>query len=403
MRPILPLLLSLVALHTPLCAQIVVGQLGPETDVEWNDIWVDPAAGKLFLSDATSARLRVYDARSLAPLPDVDLSPYLPKQPRQLAGHVESGTLYVAVDAGFATSPTTIVAVDTATGTVSDDIDGLGLGLFIAVDEPRDLLYVMGRNGFLVETLTAINVATNMVVDDLDLESVMGFGLLSWGGVNEATGAILITNLHTDEFAVVTPPPLVGSAFAIASSRGWTGAWNPRENTAYITTITWGGYFHFDLDNASSAVTSCVNDGTSLFYSAATNRIYSGAEVNGDTTVIAGGTSSCQNIEVGGGLADVGFLGGSLHAFFAGAGGTVVLDEVTLHTSASFPSCGPCGGGGVVGGGVAVDPTRSRVFVRHFCDTTEGMGSCVVVIQDALFRDGFELDGTTGHWSGTSG
>jgi hypothetical protein len=371
-------------------SQELVDTLESAAGVRWNDIWFYPTGGKLFVCDETSESVLVYDANTLASLGSISVSSYA-GTPQALAGHDGTGALYVLSDAGFATSVGDIVIIDADTQMVTGSLPAVGYNLTIDVDESRGRLYAFA--GSVDVRLKAFEVATNTADGNLDLNTadLMPSGIIVYGGLNPATGELFFANLHEDQFVVVNGETMVGELFEVESSRGRGGTWNPIENKLLITTINWGGYFVFDRDTDTSALTSCVNDGTLLFFSAATNRVYSGAEVNGDTTVIDGPTNACENVEVGVGRAAVGFVAATSHAYFLGSSGTSVLDETTLTEVASFPGCGYCEGGGVVDHEIAVDQQGQRLFARSWCDTTFGVGSCIQVLEeDDLFLDGFE-------------
>jgi len=169
-------------------------------------------------------------------------------------------------------------------------------------------------------------------------------------------------------------------------------AWNWRENKLYITTNTWAGYFILDRDTGASVVTSCINDGSGVFYSAATNRVYSGAEIDRKSTVINGVSDACEDVEEIWGPV-VGFVEASRQAYFVGLGVTV-LDEDSLAQVGSFPSCipPPAVHRPIVDDGVAVDQTAGRVFARIWeGDNNQLIGyvgpeldySCVLVLDGA--------------------
>jgi hypothetical protein len=370
--------------------------------VVWIDLWHYSAGDKLFVLDQTSETILVYDATSLAALGSISVSSYA-GTPQQLAGHDGTGTLYVVSDTGGATSLGDIVIIDADSQTVSGVLGTSFYDAHTQVDEARARLYVF--HGLFDFELSAFEVATNTPDGSILLNSdeLMPDGIIDFDAINPATGELFFTNRHFHQFVVVDGETLAGELFEIAGSRGWeSGTWNPVENKLYITTITWGGYFVYDRETGDAEITSCINDGTRLFFSAATNRVYSGAEVNGDTTVIAGPTDACQNVEVGDGRAVVGFVERTRHAYFAGSSGVSVLDETTLTEATSFAGCGYCEGGGLADHQVAVDQVHQRVFVRSWCETTKGgEGSCVQILDEGdLFLDGFE-SGATGAWSAT--
>jgi hypothetical protein len=235
------------------------------------------------------------------------------------------------------------------------------------------------------KTLWALDINSNTIVGSLDISDIMGSGIIAFVGnraLNPVTGELVFTNLHYDAFVVVNGPAMTGAKISVADSRGRGGTWNPQENKIYITTIDWNGYFIYDRDSGTSTTTPCINDGTLLFYSQASNRIYSGAEINWDTTVIEGATDACQNVEIAGGLADVGFINATHHAYFAGADQVKVLDEDSLTVVSTIPGCRPDAYGGV-DTQVIVSQQRGRVYVRsYWSNPTEG--NCILVIEEPL-------------------
>ncbi len=368
---------------TNLYSQAIVGSIESAEGTKWNDICLyQSGTGKLFVSDNTGARILVYDASSLAPLPEIALDSYLPDRPQMLAIHETSGTLFAVVDTGNATSYSKIVVIDADTQAVTDTIIDIGRSLSIDVDESRALLYAFGDKLWVAETLTSIDVNSHAVLGTVDIDDLMSSGIIYYGGLNPVTGELFFNNLHYDQFVIVDGPNLEGEMISATSSSGWEGTWNWLENKLYITTSDWNGYFVYDRDSGASSVAGCVNDGTQLFFNEAMNRVYSGAEIDGESTVIEGSTDACQDVEVDSAHSVVGFVQSMHHAYFAGMDSVIVLDEDTLSTESSFPSCGPCGGGGGAAHSIEVDQDGDRVFVRNYCNTAEGIGSCVMIIDE---------------------
>jgi len=364
-------------------AQTVVGTINAPPETYWNYMELYQTGGKLFIADNTNAQILIYDANSLDYVDVISLAPYLPALPQCMAVHEGTGTLYVAVSLGYATSDTTIVIIDADTYAIADNLTDIGMDLSLTIDESRARLYTLGRDDWLDETLTAININTNSIVGSLNIDDLMGGGLLSFDmkrHLNPVTGELFFSNIHYDKFVVVDGPNLTGELISATGSRGWGGTWNPQENKLYITRAAWNGYFIYDRDTATSTIANSYNDGTSLFYSQATNRVYSGAEVNGDTTVIEGDTDAWQDVEVGGGLAEVGFVNQRHHAYFASPKLVCVLDEDSLTVVDSIPNCRPdCYGG--VSTQIIVNQNKGRVFIRSIWSQPVE-GSCVFVIDD---------------------
>jgi len=222
-------------------------------------------------------------------------------------------------------------------------------------------------------------------VGSLNIDDLMGGGSLDFSTdtwLNPVTGELVIGNLNYDKFVVVNGPAMTGEVITAADSRGGPGAWNPLENKIYITTVDWNGYFIYDRDTGISTTTTCINDGTLIFYSQATNRIYSGAEIDGRTTVIEGATDACQNVDLAPALPKVGFMNATRHAYFTGAYQVKVLDEDSLTVVDTIPGCEP-EAYGAVDSQVVVSQALGRVFVRgYWSNPTEG--NCILVIEDKL-------------------
>jgi subtilisin-like proprotein convertase family protein len=360
-------------------AQALVGTISGSGS-DWVGMAIDESGGKLFVADKTGNRVLVYDANTAAYITELSFAAYAPRYPMRLAMHQATGTMYVAVGTGYATNDTIIVPVNASTYATGPNLTGNGWDLFLVVDEGRSRLYAVGSKG-LGDVLTAIDINTNTVVGTLNLYTLMGSGIISFGreSLNQVTGELAFGNIHYDRFLIVNGPAMTGQLFTLTYSRGWDLAWNPVEHKLYITTITWGGYFIYDPDTGSSSITPCVNDGTSLFYSQATNRIYTSAEINHDTTIIDGPTDACQNVKLpAGGLTGVGFVNALHHAYFAGTAGTYVLNEDTLTVVKSFPGSD---GYGLVGSSVLVGQTSGRVFALNSW-SSPSQGSRIDVIED---------------------
>jgi hypothetical protein len=362
----------------------------------WADMALYEAGGKLFVDDVTNARVLVYNARSLAYITEISFSAYLPRYPMMLAMHQGTGTLYVALGTGSATNDTIIVPVNASTYATGPNLTNNGWDLFMVIDEARARLYLVGSKG-LGDVLTAVNINTNTVAGTLNLYTLMGDGLMSFGreALNQATGELVFANLQYDKFLIVNGPALTGQLITATSSRGRAPAWNPAEHKLYITTVAWNGYFIYDADTASSSVTPCVNDGTKTFYSQATNRMYTSAELTGwplgTTTVINGATDACQNHTLPlGGLTSVGFVNSRRHAYFAGTLLTIVLDEDTLTPVAAFPGSA---GYGAVDNGVLVDQAHGRVFVRNTWSQPSQDSSIVAIDDGGGTTQDFDGDG----------
>ncbi len=360
--------------------QSIAATLNAPTGTMWNNMALYRSGWRLFVSDLTNNRILVYNSSSLAYLGQISFASYAPAGLQRLAIHEGTGTLYVAVDTGMATSATTIVAINANTLAVRSILTGIGRALELTIDENRGRLYTSGKDDRLHYTVTAIDVTTNTVISNLDVGELMGLGIIVLGGLNPVTGELLYTNMHYDNFVVVNGPALTGQKISIAGSRGWDGTWNYLENKIYITTINWGGYFIYDRDTGASSVTGCINDGTYLFFSEATNRVYSSAEIDGNSTVIDGITNSCQNIKLGGGLTYVGFVKASRHAYFSRPGFVKMLDEDSLTVENWFNTPG-VEGYGAVDGQVVVDQDKRRIFIRSTWGSP-AQGSSLVIIDD---------------------
>ena len=327
-----------------------------------SDIWdivLYQAGEKLFVGEYTTNQIFVYNSRTLEYIGPISFPSYLPYRQRQLAVSEEKGILFVDMDKGDSLGDSIIMVVNASTLALETTIPVNRLGS-ITVDEKHNRLY---KNMTIYdEKLTAIDLTTYDVLGSLDIGAIMGDGLIAGGGLNPETGEFLYANLHYDKFVIANGPNLTGELISVPGSRGWTGTWNYLENKIYITTITWGGYFIYDRDTGASTITSCVNDGTDLFFDSATNRVYTSAEVNKDTTVIDGDTDACQNVEMPqGALITVGFVNSRNHAVFAGQmGGVYFFNEGSLTIDKSFPNIadGSCYQ-------MAVDQLRRRIFIKY--------------------------------------
>ena len=398
---------ALVCLSPALArGQTVVGTINSPAATKWICMALYQTGGKLFIADNTNAQILVYDANSLGYLNTISLSSFLPSRPQTMAVHNGTGTLYVAVSTGMATSGSTIVIINAATNSIVDTITNIGWDVALGIDESRARLYTLGYISFAGHTLTAINCTTNGIVGSLNITALIGSGILvrstdTW--LNPLTGELVIGNIHYDKFVVVNGPAMTGELISATDSRGWTCAWNPQENKIYIATVDWNGYFIYDRDTKTSTTTSCINDADRLSYSQATNRIYTGAEVNGKATVIEGATDACQNVNVAPGLFKVGFITATHHAYFVGVRSIKVLDEDTLTVVVTISNCNPDAYGGV-DSQVVVNQAKGWVFIRSYW-TSPSEGSCVRVIEDAVTKYSLTIEagegGTTSPSPGT--
>jgi hypothetical protein len=364
-------------------AQHVVETIEAPPATYWTDIVLYETGGKLFIADNTNKQILVYDERTLGYLGAISLSAIPPGTPRSLALHEGTGTLYASISCSGATCDSTIAVIDADTYEIIDTITDIDCWRAkMTIDESRARLYAFGTN----DMLFAIDVNTNSVVGILNVAGLFTeFGIIDISekrGLNPVTGELFFTSRHADQFVVVDGPSLTGELILADGSRGWgdEATWNTHENKIYITSITWGGYFVYDRDTGASTMPGCVNDGTSLFYSPATNRVYSGSEVNGLATVIEGDTDACQNVEMEMGLPEVGFVSATHHAYFAGLGMVSVFDEDTLTAVATI-----YGGGhplaNFVGTRVTVNQSQRRVFKLGNWTYPED-GASILVIDD---------------------
>jgi hypothetical protein len=384
-------------------AQMVAGCILSGPEEYWPDMWLDAPAAKLYIADWTNARILIHDTRSLARLGEVSLASFLPDRPYKLAGHQGTGTLYAIACRGGYDCDNRVIAVDTHT-LVPRSLTGLTSRRSILVDEQGRRLLAAGYNPNYPhqETVNVVDVDSDAILATIDLEDLVGNGghVAMAQELNPVTGEALFFQggcSPTSVFAVVNPRTLHAERLTAPNACGvWIepdcATWNWLENKLYITTQTWQGYFIYDRDTGASSVTSCGNDGTGLFFSPATNRVYSGAEIEHQTTVIDGPTDACQNV---GGLWGpvVGFVAATRRAYFVGFGVTV-FDENSLSIGTSFPTCipPPVVHRGTSDLGVAVDQAAGRVFARIWegdNDNTFGnVGpeldyACILVIDDA--------------------
>src|SRR6185436_3564251 len=124
-------------------AQIAVGSiLAPDGD-EWRDVALYRGGGKLFVLDYTNARVLTYNASTLAPAGEISLSSYSPDRPQSLAVHEGTGTLYISISLGQATSNTRVLPVNASTLATGPTINNLGWDASLLVDESRSRLYAI--------------------------------------------------------------------------------------------------------------------------------------------------------------------------------------------------------------------------------------------------------------------
>ncbi len=384
----------------PAAGQIVAGCLLSGPEEYWPDMWLDSTAAKLYIADWTNARILIHDSRSLSKLGEISLATFLPDRPYQLAGHQGTGTLYVIVCDGGWSCDNRVIAIDTHTLAV-DPTFYLERKRSILVDEQGRRLLALGSPDF-DEILTVFDVDSGTAIATINLSELMetnghiamattlnpvtGEALFFQGGVRDESNDFVVVNGRTLETERILAP----DAYGLWIEPG-CATWNWLENKLYITTGNWQGYFIHDRDTGESSVTSCWNDGTNLYFSPATNRVYSGAEINNETTVIDGPSDSCQGVERLWGPV-VGFLEAKRRAYFVGWGVTV-LDEDTLAIGGFFPSCipPPLEHRPLGGYGVAVDQKAGRVFARIYEGDDDHMYdnpgpeldyTCVLVIDD---------------------
>jgi hypothetical protein len=367
------LLMLLATVPGPAAGQTVVGCLLSGPEEYWPDMWLDTGAARLYLADWTNARILVHDTRSLARTGELSLAAYLPDRPYKLAGDSSSGSLFVIVCDGGWNCDDRVLRVDTETLAVDPTFDLTGRR-GILVDEVGRRLLANGDPGW-DEMLTVIDIDSGALTGTLNLSELMqtnghvamaatlnpltGEALFFQGGVRDEGNDFLVVNGRTLGTERVFAPDAYGLWIEPDCA-----TWNWLENKLYITTGNWQGYFIHDRDTGESSVTSCWNDGTGLFFSPATNRVYSGAEINNKTTVIAGEADECQDVgRLWGPI--VGFVEAKRRAYFVGSGVTV-LDETSLSILDSVPSCIPPPLEHRPFGdyGVAVDQKAGRVFAR---------------------------------------
>jgi hypothetical protein len=314
---------------TPVAAQTVAGCILSGPEEYWPDLWLDTGAARLYIADWTNARILIHDSRSLAKLGEVSLAAFLPDRPYRLAGHAGAGTLYVIACRGGWSCDNRVIAIDTHTLTVNPSFDLLSRRSILVDEEGRRLL-AAGYNAvypYTHEMLDVVDVDTDAIVATIDLtDLIQKDGHVAMAKeLNPVTGEVLFFQggcSETSVFAIVNARTLHTERITAPNACGWwiepDGAtWNWLENKVYMTTQTWQGYFIPDRDTGESSVTSCWNDGTGLFFSPATNRVYSGAEINWETTVIDGPSDGCQGVERLWGPV-VAFLEAKRRAYFIG-------------------------------------------------------------------------------------
>jgi len=377
---ILLLAVLMTVIISGLRAQCLVDRVYSAPDTKWIDMAFYRSGGKLFVADNTNSRILVFDAANLQQIDEIELGD---PPPQNMALHEGSGQLFVVVDLGWATSDSKIVVINADTHQIRTTLTGLDRSLMVVVDENRSRLYSFGDwNG--AQVLACFDVQSLNVLGSEDIGNLIGephSSLTREGGINPVTGELLFVNRHAHRFAIVDPVTLTGIAIDAVDSRGWVGIWNHLENKAYITTVTWGGYFSYDRDTGTPGFAGCVNDGTYLFFNERTNRIYTSAEIDGNTVIIEGPTDACQEIEVGGGMTSVGFATTKRHVYFVSYSYVNILDEDMLTSVAEFPIPMP-GGGAFVSDQVIIDPATERVFIRTWKDATEGEGSVILAVDD---------------------
>jgi hypothetical protein len=374
----------LLLLPSQASAQTVVGTIPSPADTVWHDLEVYEKGNVVFIADDTNAQILIYNATTLQYVGTISLAAYLPDTPQCTALHEGTGTLYVTVGQLSANAYTTLVIIDADTYSIIDDIIDIDRAVSArTIDEARGRLYLWSYSWDM--PLYALDVYSNTIVGSLDTKDYAGSGLLAFAGeraLNPATGELVFTNIHNDTFVVVDGLAMTAETISAPDSRGRGGTWNPAENKIYITTIDWNGYFVYDRDTGTSTTAACVNDGTDLLYSAATNRVYSGAEIDGDSVVIEGDSDACQEVAIAPGLSDVGVLNPTRHVYFASADQVKVLDEDSLTVVSTIPGCEPDAYGGV-DCQIVVSPQMGRVFIRSYWSSpTEG--NCIQVIEEDL-------------------
>jgi hypothetical protein len=381
-------------------AQTVAGCLLSGPEEYWPDMWLDTGAARLYIADWTNARILVHDTRSLSKLGEISLTSYLPNRPYKLAGHQATGTLYAIVCDGGWSCDNKVIAINTHTLTV-DPTFSLEHKRSILVDEQGHRLLALGGPGF-DEILTVVDVSSGTHLAEINLSDLMetsghiamattlnpvtGEALFFQGGVRDENNDFVVVNGRTLQTERIFAP----DAYGLWIEPG-CATWNWLENKLYITTGNWDGYFIHDRKTGQSSVTSCWNDGTKLFFSPATNRVYSGAEINWETTVIEGASDGCQNFGRLWGDT-VGFVEAKRRAYFVGSGVTA-LDEDSLSLRKFFPSCIPPSDEyrAFIDEGVTVDQAAGRVFARiwegdddHMYDNPGPAPdyTCILVIDD---------------------
>ena len=373
----------LLLLPSQVSAQTVVGTIPSPASTNWIDIEVYNKGNVIFIADNSNAQILIYNATTLGYVGAISLSAYLPDTPQMTALHEGTGTLYVAVGQLSANAYTTLVIIDADTYSIIDDIIDIDMALGVTIDETRGRLYMWSYSWD--NPLYAVDVNSNTIVGHMEVGDIAGPGSLSFCGeraINPATGELVFTNIHYDTFVVVDGLTMTGEMISAADSRGWASTWNPQENKIYITTIDWNGYFIYDRDTETSTTAPCVNDGSDLIYSPPTNRVYTGAEIDGNSVVIEGASDTCQEVAIAGGLSNVDVLNPTRHVYYASADEIKVLDEDSLTVVSTITGCEP-GAYGAVGCSMVVSAQMGRVFIRsHWSSPTEG--SCVQVIEEPL-------------------
>ena len=344
-----------------LFAQEVIGTITHTGFRPWS-LAVYEAGDKLFVGDRETGNLLIYDGTSL------DLLAELPidggSGGSSFVVHEASGKLF------FSTFPygNHMAVIDAGTNELIEylEIDGQGK----AIDQDLGKVYTIRRYGpFILYSIDAYTHSS----DSVELSNA---GLTSGLETNPVSHEVFIGYLQGNALDIVDGTTMELTTVPGINGRGIVVNW--LENKVYGEKGTFDGFWMYDRDMDSMKVCTTYNDANPEIFNPATNRVHTGSEVNGQTTIIEGTDDSWFNMPMHGGTVGLGIRHSTNHVYYVGFDYIVVLDGTTLDWLAEIPNVW-LDHPSIYD--IAINQSTGRVFVSYSDGPEES--NTIVVIQDS--------------------
>jgi hypothetical protein len=363
---ILKLSSLLIYLHSiPLYSQQIIGTIA-RSNLNPGSLAVYETGNKLFVGDWETGNLLVYDGTTLDSLAEIPIDGGCGGS--CMVVHEESGKLFL----GTFPRGDHIAVVNMATNELIEYIEIDGMCIYI--DEELGIIYTISDNAPFI--LYAIDVHTHEVTS-VDLSNA---GLTSGLGVNPITHEVFIGYLQGDSLDIVDGTTGERTTVSGINGRGIIVNW--LENKVYGELGTYNGFWVYDRDIDSMKVHYTYNDANPELFNPVCNRVYTGSEVNGESTIIDCDSDAWFNIPMYSATVELDVRLATNHVYYVGFRHIVGLDGSTLERFLDIASPSILSKRGQ---NVAINQSTGRVFISFSSYSDSGT---VMVIQDLDTPDG---------------